>query len=538
MIAEPVELIATASEPVTSVSPDAPVSKDVAKDLVSGTSALAAGVVIERGLGFFANLLAARVGGTTTFGAYSLAITTANNISTYAAGGIGATAVRFSGQYDRRDPGYANLTRALLIISFASAALAAAVLWAGSSPLARLVGQGRLTALLQWTALSAAGMILLECCRGFLVGQRRIPAILLLSLSVGIGMIVTIPVTARWGAIPMICSQGSVTLAAVLLCLALYRPLGLAAVKTATDAPQQPLRPMLWTVWSFGLVQLAGLIGLNAAGWWLTSLIARTDKTMTEMGFFAIANQLRNLVSLAPNLVTESSLAVMARPSSVSEPTTPDSVMAACTFAVGSVSLLLAGFGMIVVPGILPLLYGKAYASASAATSLALATAIVHMGTGPAAARLSIVSIRLTGVINTVWAIVVGGAASTFLLWNGSAAKGMSIYFAAHALSALLVFRALAKRGHLAQGLGAFYAVGGVSVTALLALSVFRTYHPESSIFSSLVMSGVLLLSLFTWFALGNSRPWAPSAKQILLTLARVRFRRDKFLGVHGGSRA
>jgi hypothetical protein len=229
----------------------------------------------------------------------------------------------------------------------------------------------------------------------------------------------------------------------------------------------------------------------------------------------------------------------MARQSSVSESTTPDSVMAACTFTVGSVSIFLAGLGMIIVPGILPLLYGKAYASAAAATSLALATAIVHMGTGPAAARLSIVSIRLTGVINTVWAIVVGAGASTFLFWNGSAAKGMAIYLAAHALSALLVFKALAKRGHVANGLGTFYAIGAVSVAALLALSVFRSYHPGSALLSSCGMFAVLFSGLFAWFALGHSRPWAPSAKQILqLTLARVRFRRNNSLRLSGESRA
>ena len=66
--------------------------------LLSGTSALGAGVVVERGCGFIANVLAARFGGASTFGTYSLAIATANNISTYAAGGIGSTAIRFSGK--------------------------------------------------------------------------------------------------------------------------------------------------------------------------------------------------------------------------------------------------------------------------------------------------------------------------------------------------------------------------------------------------------------------------------------------------------
>ncbi|MFZ0593008.1 MAG: hypothetical protein WAM39_21300, partial [Bryobacteraceae bacterium] len=78
----------------------------VTKNLVSGTSALGLGVVIERGFGFLSNVLAARLGGASTFGVYSLAISTASNISTYAAGGIGSTATRFSGEYPRGSSGY------------------------------------------------------------------------------------------------------------------------------------------------------------------------------------------------------------------------------------------------------------------------------------------------------------------------------------------------------------------------------------------------------------------------------------------------
>ncbi len=41
--------------------------KHVAKDLVHGTSALGLGLILERGCGFLANLLAARLGGASTF---------------------------------------------------------------------------------------------------------------------------------------------------------------------------------------------------------------------------------------------------------------------------------------------------------------------------------------------------------------------------------------------------------------------------------------------------------------------------------------
>jgi O-antigen/teichoic acid export membrane protein len=496
----------------------------VAKDLVSGTSALGMGLIVERGCGFLANLLAARFGGASTFGAYSLAITTANNISTYAAGGIGSTAIRFSGKYPRESAGYATLTRVLVIISLASACLASAGLWLGAAPIAHLLGKPSLTTLLRWAALSAAGVIMLECCRGFLVGQRKLAAILLLSVSVGGGLLAFLPLASHFGPVQMICGQGVATVSAVLLCLLFYRPLGLAPLSIAnraggvanqaggaTDqaAPAEPIGPMLRGVWSFGLMQLAGLIGMNVAGWWLTSLIARADTTMVQVGFFTIAHQLRNIVALAPSLLTESSLAVMAQGEDSVEKT-PDQVTAVCTFATTFASLLVAGLGMIVVPWGLTLLYGRAYAAASTATALALATAVIHMGSGPATARLSIVSIRLSGVINTAWAILVALAATAFLFHGGNAWKGAMIYLAAQLLSAGLVFLSLTKWKCAPTGMNTVFALGTAASIALAALAFARDGHPEFTLSLTAAMVAVFGASLWALFAIGRRHAWIP----------------------------
>src|SRR5205085_6613434 len=130
------------------------------------------------------------------FGAYALGISTANNISTYAAGGIGSTAVRFSGKYSYGSAGYATLARALAIVSMVSAAIAMIALWVGAAPIAHLLHKESLTSMLRWASVSAGGIILLECARGFFVGQRRLPALLLLSVLVGVGMVTLLPLTA------------------------------------------------------------------------------------------------------------------------------------------------------------------------------------------------------------------------------------------------------------------------------------------------------------------------------------------------------
>jgi O-antigen/teichoic acid export membrane protein len=473
-------------------------------------------MIVERSLGFLANLLAARLGGAATFGAYSLAITTANNISTYAAGGIGSTAVRFSGKYSRESPAYVTLFRALLIISLASAAVAACALWLGAAPLAKLLEKPSLTGLLSWAALSAAGMILLECWRGFLVGQRRLAALLWLSIVVGVGMVSLLPFTSRLGPVPMIVSQGSVALGAVAVCLLLYRVLGLAPA-SHRNSPQS-LKPMLREVWSFGAVQLAGLIGMNAAGWWLTSLVARSDTSMIQMGFFAIAHQVRNMVALAPTLLTESSLAVMAR-GEKNAVRTPDQTMALSTFATMFLSLLLAGAGILIAPWGLSLLYGKSYAAASAAAALALATAVVHMGSGPASARLTIVSIKTTGVINTLWAILVAISATFFLFWRGDATKGMLIYLAAHLISAVLVLVSLAARDCVPRGMKAVYALGIGGSISLALLALLRYREPALTPAISGAMLLLFAAALTALFLTGRRHGWAPDYRTIRILL-------------------
>ena len=496
--------------------PAAAMPKHVAKDLVHGTSALGLGLVIERGFGFLANLLAARLGGASTFGAYSLALSTANNISSYAAGGIGSTAVRFSGKYSRDSAGYTTLSRVLAIIALVSAALAALVLWAGAAPIAALLGKPSLTGLLHWAALSGAGIILLECCRGFLVGQRRLPAILLLSLTVGAGMITLLPLTARRGPVEMICSQGAVTVGAVALCALLFRPLGLAALP-ATRA-SAPVGPMLREVWSFGFVQLAGLVGMNAAGWWLTTLVARSDKSLVQMGFLAISHQIRNMVGLFPGLLTESSLAVMAHAEGKVEKT-PDQVMAVCTLVTTFVSLLVAGLGMTIVPWGLTLLYGHSYSAAAAATVIALATAVIHMGSSPASARLSIVSIRMTGVINTVWAVFVGASATLFFFAGGNAWKGAFIYLAAHLISAVLVFAYLGRRKCLPAGMAAVYALGAATSVVLAALAFWRCERPELTGVLTLAMLLLCALAVAALGTFGRRLGWVPSWRFLVRVL-------------------
>lgn len=504
------------------------VPRHVARDLATGAGALGAGVLVERGLGFIANILAARLGGAETFGAYSLAITTAGNISTYAAGGIGATAARFSGKYPYGSAGYSTLARALLIVSLASSGLAACGLWLAAGPLAHLLHKDALVHLLHWAALSSAAIILLECARGFFTGQRRIRALLLLCSAVGVGMVALLPlVAAQHRPVRMILVQALVAGTAVALCLTLARPLRLNSAAHA-GSPFK-LGPLLREVWSFGFVQLAGLVGMNLSGLWLTTLVARDDTTLVQMSFFAIANQLRNIVGLGPSLLTESSYSIMAA-SDADLPKTPDQVMALCTFLSMVFALLLAGCGMLVLPWALGLLYGRAYAGAGAVVAAGLAVAVVHMGNAPAAARLTIVSLKTTAVVNTVWAVFVAAAATAALLHGGSAAVGMAVLLAAHVLSASLVLAALWWRDSLPRGVAPLFALGALLAVGLAVLGSLRQFFPKYELSLSLAMAALFACTLGALLAIGSRHRWLPNrhaAHQLVhLALARIAPRR------------
>ncbi|MDP8988768.1 MAG: hypothetical protein M3N41_01640, partial [Acidobacteriota bacterium] len=248
----------------------------------------------ERGASFLSNVLAARLAGPGVFGAYSLALTTANNVGSYAGAGIGTTANRFVGQYPEGSRGYPSLLRVLALVSVSSAAIAALILWWGATPLADvLLRNAKLAGTLKIAALSAAGFILLECCRGLLVGQRSFSTLLLLSSLVGAGLVAAVPSTARFGALPMIAGQA----AAVLLAVAVV---GGLVFKRAGSPPLEKITggtgPSAWKIWRFGLVQLGGVVGLNAAGWWVALLVARNDPTLTQMAFYSIASQLGSTI--------------------------------------------------------------------------------------------------------------------------------------------------------------------------------------------------------------------------------------------------
>ena len=326
-------------------------------------------------------------------------------------------------------------------------------------------------------------------------------------------MLLLVPLAAyRHSPIQMITSQGAITTTAVIACLLLAKPLHL--LSQSARQPRPPFAPMLREVWGFGFVQLAGLAGANAAGWWLVTLIARADVSFVQMGFFGIASQLRNIVGLAPGLLTEGSFAVMADPEGQAT-RTPQRVLGFTTYTASLVSFLLASTGIIIAPWMLRLLYSSAYSQAASAVAFALALAVMHMANAPASARLSIVSIRASGIINTVWALFVAAAATTIMLHHNNpssaAITAMIIYLAAHTLSSILVLITLARKDSLPDGLISVFTLATASTITLAFLAALRAEMPNHELIISAVMLLLAAASLAVLLTIGRRHQWLPT---------------------------
>jgi O-antigen/teichoic acid export membrane protein len=493
--------------------------------LVGGASALGAASVIERGCNFAANLLAARFAGPQMFGAYSLALTTANNVATYAGAGIGTTANRFAGMYRQGSAGYPKLVRSLTLVSVASSGLAILLLFAGAGPLARiLLRSPGLTPLLQAAAISAGMMILLECLRGFLIGERQYRQLAVLALCGGVSLVIALPMAARLGATPMIVSQAAVSAIAITVCLAVARRTHERAPVVAVNEPAVP--PSAGAIWRFGMVQFAGVLGLNAAGWWVAALVARADTTLLQAGLFAVANQLRNLTSLAPNLFTQSSYSLLAD-NGEGALDRRSAVLVHCTYFAAILSLAIGGTLAALAVWVLPLVFGSSFSGASLAVSLAVATAVVHMTSSPAAARLTIVSLPQTGMINAAWTGITIVAAS-FLVPRWGAAAAMGVYFGVHCVSACLVFFALRRSDVIPAGLaGIQFSILALSMV-LAGLAIARAQVAAPTVLFSLLMLGVTVAGTMALAIHGRQQGWLPRSVGVgqlrsLLGGARVR---------------
>ena len=104
---------------------------------------------------------------------------------------------------------------------------------------------------------------------------------------------------------------------------------------------------------------------------------------------------------------------------------------------------------------------------------LLLATAIIHMSGQAASQRLSIVRLRATAVINTLWAVLL--LVFGFLLIPKYGATGAALGFlAAHTISNILVTISLYRQNDLPKGFWSSAAVTFLCTAAIVAIGYSR----------------------------------------------------------------
>ena len=191
------------------VPPALPPGVSLSRKILGGVSSLGAAAAIERGLSFLANLCAARLGGAATFGSYALALTTANNIASYAGAGIGSTAARFSGQYANDALGRRALgPRSGADLDQLRGACRGAL--AGGRRAVRLAAHGCCTTRVSRRPACAGRRsrrprrFCSNAIAGFLLGQQRFRLLICLSVCVGLGYVAVLPLASRSGAVVMV----------------------------------------------------------------------------------------------------------------------------------------------------------------------------------------------------------------------------------------------------------------------------------------------------------------------------------------------
>jgi O-antigen/teichoic acid export membrane protein len=353
----------------------------------------------------------------------------------------------------------------------------------------------KLQAPLQMAALSAAAFVLVECCRGVFIGTRNFAYMLVLSAMIGVGLLSVVPLMAKFGATRMITGQSAVLMIAVLAATTLifWKP-----KRSPFRRDVREIAPAtLGRVWRFGLMQLAGVVGMNASGWWTAMLVARGDPSLLQVAFYTVATQLRNFSSLIPSLVQQGNLAFFTTEGS-REFGGANRVIEVSSIAASLFSTLCAGGAVLILPLITGHMYGKGYGGAELPAVLAIATLLVHFGVSPAASRLTFVSLFWSGVVNGVWAVFVVIAA-TLLVPTGGAIAATAILFTAHVISMFLGLFYLRKLGELPAGVTSLAILDTFTALAICGLAWMRAAHTNLTLgFDALILAatGVAVLIL------------------------------------------
>jgi O-antigen/teichoic acid export membrane protein len=449
------------------VSPPSPPRQGIRSFLFRGGSFLVLATLLERGLLFFANTFSARLAGPENFGSYGLALEAASIMAAQAGFGIGLVATRFTSEYPVSHAHHRDFIQKIvhlsLILAFFSSLLMLALAW----PLANWLYQKPMFfRVLIVGIVSTPAFVLLDAIRGMMLGLSYHRGIALLSLFFGLAMFVLLPLASLRSPRMMILTHALCALTACgIVFLLLRRKFDLSLFRRTTHPV--PMRPML----RFGLFHLGSTTAMNLCTMALMAMLVRfatrdelmgasmlplgsvvpDGVTMTmiialslfplfgfhEVGFYKAASSIRNMAAIVPGLLNQTTIGLMTKLKG-EEYGGVNRILVINTWLTVMFLIPTTLGALVLMPWVLPLLFGSDYLEAVKPAGVLLAVALVHMTSQPAVNRLTVVSPRTVMIIILIWIAITLGTGWFLIRLHG--ALGMAItLLISHSASAIMV---------------------------------------------------------------------------------------------------
>jgi O-antigen/teichoic acid export membrane protein len=414
--------------------------------------------------------MAARIAGASDFGAYALGLATAGVVATYMGLGVGAVATRFGGRYPKGSPGYNAFLRILLLYSSTAALATVLVLFAAAGPLARILyGDGGLERLVQVAAVYGGTLILFETLRGLAIGLLDFRSVVVLSAVSGVLMIIGLTIGAFLSPAYMLVSQGVALGGAILVTVAMAFRAG--------DEHEAPIAgedsadvPTIREVVRFGAAQLGASVGFGIASWSVAVFVSRVGQGTEEMGHYALGNQLNNLVTLLPVLISQLVFPLIVR--FEAEDSNQERVVTASTYLTTLAAVIGGGSLLLVLPFIVGI-YGDTFSGAIPVGVILIGAAILSMAGGPAGSFLMVANLRAYAAVMALLSIVLILSAWRLVPSFGAAGAGAAWLIATFCAN-LLVIAILSSMKRVPPAVVRLWWWAVLSACTLIGLSWLR----------------------------------------------------------------
>lgn len=488
--------------------------------LLKGGMLIAFASLIERGFLFIANASSARLAGVENFGTYGLALSAAGFLASQASLGIGMVATRFSSEYPVGHVHNREFVQRIVQLSLMLSLIASVLMMGLAWPMAHwFYNKPLFFRVLLVTVFTAPVFVLLDAVRGLMLGLSYYRGLVLLSSIFGVMMLCLMPLAAMRSPRMMVFTHGVCALTAcIAVFMVLRRKFELKLFSPSTR--EVPIIHML----RFGLVQLGSSAAVNVVMMVLMALLVRYASReellsaslmplgfalqqgsvwminvglscvpmfgFREVGYYTAAGSMRNITALVPGLLNQTTIGLMTNLRG-EQFGGVNRIVVINTWLSAIFVMPVTAVALILLPWLLPLVYGKGFIGGVAPASYLLVVGMIHMISQPAVNRLTVVRPRTVMLVQIAWIVVALGAA--FLLVPRMGASGVALaLLLAHTASALLVLVGLKWHQSLPRFLTQLTVVGivgGISLLVVLDYQHLNLWHASNGMVVAITLA-------------------------------------------------